>query len=98
MYKTISLFDFRQTFSVYGLDALFNHFEQIEVDTGEQTELDVIAICCEFSEYNSALEAMGDYTNIDEYGDIDEDDALEWLNDRTFVLECDNGHIVIQNF
>ena len=53
MYKTISLFDFRQTFSVYGrrdnfsdsgLDALFNHFEQIEVDTGEQTELDVIAI------------------------------------------------------
>ena len=107
MYKTISLFDFRQTFSVYGrrdnfsdsgLDALFNHFEQIEVDTGEQTELDVIAICCEFSEYNSALEAMGDYTNIDEYADIDEDDALEWLNDRTFVLECDNGHIVIQNF
>ena len=96
MYKTISLFDFRQTFSVYGrrdnfsdsgLDALFNHFEQIEVDTGEQTELDVIAICCEFSEYNSALEAMGDYTNMD-----------EWLNDRTFVLECDNGHIVIQNF
>lgn len=48
--------------------------------------------------HNSALEAMGDYTNMDEYGDIDEDDALEWLNDRTFVLECDNGHIVIQNF
>lgn len=107
MYKTISLFDFRQTFSVYGrrynfsdsgLDALFNHFEQMEEDTGEQIELDVIAICCEFSEYNSALEAMGGYTNMDEYGDIDEDDALEWLNDRTFVLECDNGHIVIQNF
>lgn len=41
---------------------------------------------------------MGDYTNMDEYSDIDEDDALEWLNDHTFVLECDNGHIVIQNF
>ena len=92
MYQTISLFDFRQAFSVYGrrdnfsdsgLDALFDHFEQMEEDTGEQIELDVIAICCEFSEYNSA---------------IDEDDALEWLNDHTFVLECDNGHIVIQNF
>lgn len=107
MHQTINFYDFRRgfedcgrsgNFSYEGLEALFNHFEEMEADQDESIEFDPIAICCEYTEYDSAKAAMSAYVNIEEYGDIDEEDALDWLNDRTFVLECDNGHIVIQDF
>ena len=44
-------------FSYEGLKALFEYLEQYEEDTGEETELDVIAICYDFSEHSTALEA-----------------------------------------
>ena len=37
-------------FSYEGLSLLFDYFESLDEDTGEETELDVIAICCDFSE------------------------------------------------
>jgi hypothetical protein len=36
-------------FSYRALRILFAYFEQYEEDTGEEIELDVIAICCYFS-------------------------------------------------
>ena len=44
-------------FSYEGLKALYEWFEEYEEDTGEEIELDVIGICCDFSEYDTALEA-----------------------------------------
>lgn len=37
-------------FSYEGLSILFDWLEQLEQDTGEELELDVIAICCDFSQ------------------------------------------------
>lgn len=37
-------------FSYAALDALFDHFEELEQGAGIEIELDVIAICCEFTE------------------------------------------------
>ena len=59
MKKTINFYDFRKAFENYdrldnfsydGLQALFDYFEEIEIDCDMEIELDVIAICCEYSE------------------------------------------------
>ena len=58
MKQTVNQYEFRDafkqcrpdSFSYEGLGALFEYLEQWEQDTGEELELDVIAICCDFSE------------------------------------------------
>ena len=44
-----------------GAYALAEYLEQYEEDTGEELELDIVAIRCDYSEYSSALEAANDY-------------------------------------
>ena len=76
-------------FSYDGLDALFDYFEQLEDDLGEQIEFDPIAICCEWSEYDNLEEIKEDYDCINT-----EDD----LYDHTQVIPLDNGGYIIQQF
>lgn len=56
-------------FSLWGLDALFQHLTDIEADTGEQIVLDVIAICCEYTQFNSIRQFNEVYGT--EYADWD---------------------------
>jgi len=39
-------------FSYDGLKVLFEYLEEYEMDIGEELELDVIGLCCDFSESN----------------------------------------------
>ena len=48
-------------YSIGALNALFNYFEELEEDLGEEIELDVIAICCDFSEYKDLKEFQDNY-------------------------------------
>lgn len=59
MKTTVSLYDFREAFrtmgraeqfSYEGLEVLFDYLESYETDTGEELELDVVALCCDFYE------------------------------------------------
>ena len=58
MKQTINFYDFERAFkairpdnfSYEGLKVLYDWFESIDDDCGTETELDVIAMCCEFSE------------------------------------------------
>jgi len=58
MKQSVYLNDFRNAcqeirpnnFSYEGLSILFDYFEEFEDSTGEEIELDVIAVCCEYSE------------------------------------------------
>ena len=120
MKTTVSAYDFERAFadmgrkdqfSYEGLKALYEWFEQYEEDTGEEIELDVIGICCDFSEYDSALEAAEEYGWI-KYDDLsdeeNEPEAIEWLQDRTTVIVVDavqylgdrsfSGSVIIQGF
>jgi hypothetical protein len=83
-------------FSVPARRALFEHFEIIEQYQDEEIELDPIGICCEFAEYPCALEAAKAYGFKDGI-DSKEESPLEWLQNRTQVIEFDGG-IVIQQF
>ena len=75
-------------FSYDALEALFNFFD--DLDLGDTPyELDVIAICCEFAEYENINEVMQDYQDIH---------SLEDLYNHTMVIELDNGGLVISQF
>lgn len=111
MKTTISIYDFRQAFhdmgrgeqfSYDGLRVLFEALEQYEDDTGSEVELDVIALCCEYSE--ETPEEIAENYRLDwvaEYEDEDEKQKaiIEWLNDHSFVCGVtEDGAIVYQAF
>lgn len=77
-------------FSFNGLNALFDYLEEYEESTGEEVELDVIALCCDYTEYKDLQEI------IDNYG-AGKFSTLEELQDYTQVIEFDGG-IIIQDF
>jgi hypothetical protein len=81
-------------FSRPALGLLLEHFEQLEEDTGEEIELDVVAICCEYAE-SSASELIYAYS-IDFEGD-EAEAVREYLNDNTIVVgETPSGFVYLQ--
>jgi hypothetical protein len=87
-------------FTYEGLTALFNWIEQQEQDTGEEQELDVIALCCDFTE-STYEEVMNDYNLADEEFLNDEDRpqaVIDYLNDETMIIGYNDKTIVYLNF
>ena len=84
-------------FSASALSALFAHFEQVEEDTDTEIELDPIAICCDWEEYTSAIVAANDNGFRGTKKDTEED-ALEYLCDKTEVVKFDGGLIISSNY
>lgn len=91
MYQTINFSNFYdafqsirpENFSGEGLNVLFDYFEQWD----EKIELDVISICCDFTEC-SIKEVLKDY-NLE---------SLEELEQNTTVLKVDDNTIIYQNY
>ena len=83
-----------------GAYALADYLQELEDSAGEEQELDVVAIRCDFAEYATAVEAAGEYgwaPEPDEYEEANEAAALSWLHDRTSVIEF-NGGVIISQF
>ena len=108
MYQSINFSEFcdafrrcdrQDQFSYEGKRALFEYIEALEEDTGTPYELDVIALCCEWSE-SSIADVATEY-NIDIDG-MDNDDALEavsdFLRDNTQIAGTTPGGIVYKQF
>ena len=78
MKKTISFFDFcdsfsdsyKNNFSYEGKQALFAYLEEYEESTDEELELDPIALCCEYTEYENLKELQQNYNNIENMDDL----------------------------
>ena len=85
--------DRKEHFTYKGKRALFDYIESIEEDTGEEIELDVIAICCDFSEMTLG-EINQDYQR--EYESLDE--ACESLSEETIVIPVNDETLIIQSF
>tara|TARA_R100001530_G_C4275537_1_gene144171 strand:+ start:133 stop:450 length:318 start_codon:yes stop_codon:yes gene_type:complete len=84
-------------FTRAGLVALFDHLENLEDDTGEQVEFDVIGLCCDFTEYANWAEF-----NI-EYGSLIDDEEIqpgdfEKLQDHTTVICFGESSFIIRAF
>jgi hypothetical protein len=109
MYQTVSKHDFTEAFktmgrgeqfSYKGLQALFDYLEDYE-DDAEESELDVVAICCDYEEWDTAFDgAMEHGFTPDDADDKEEqeDEALEYLLDRTTVINVGGNSIIIQKF
>ena len=57
-------------FSDEGLIALYDHLENFEEDTDTEIELDVIAFCCDYSEWDNLEEYKKSYSSINSIDDI----------------------------
>lgn len=72
-----------EQFSYNGLKALYNYLEDMDKDY----ELDVIELCCEWSE-STIEEALACYSL----------DSLEELKENTIVIEIDDDNILYMNY
>ena len=102
--------DTNAAWSRAGAYALAEYLEEIERESATEMEMDVCAIRCDFSEYASATLAARAYGNdysADLYNEDDTEDedadkkteayCLEWLQERTQVIQFDGG-VIIQDF
>ena len=62
----------KDQFSYEGRAALYGYLADLADDTGEPFELDVIGLCCDFTEYESIEEYNAEYeTDFDGWGDVE---------------------------
>ena len=83
-------------FTISGLRTLYDYFEQLEQDIGEQIEFDPIAICCEFAEYDSFTDLVADYwRTIPHYRQV----TIDYFEEQTTVLPIEGTEgFIIQQF
>ena len=78
MKKSVSITDFMDAFEIIrpsnftyeGLECLYNYLIDYERDTNTEIELDVIALCCDYSEYKDLDEYKQNYSSINSIKDI----------------------------
>lgn len=74
-------------FSREGLSQLFHYFEDLSEGIGEDIEFDPVAVCCDWTEYETEAEALKAY-------DLG---SMEELQNETVTIPCANG-VLVQNY
>ena len=69
--------------------ALYDYYEDFSDDTGEDVELDRVALRCEWTRADSIDEVIEDYDDIE---------SLEDLQDNTQVIEHEGGVLLFIAF
>jgi hypothetical protein len=91
MKTTVSKYDFERAFvtagrkdqfSYEGLAVLFDYLEELEASTGQELELDVIALCCDY--YESSTEEIIENYRIDVEG-LDDDEQVDTV--REYLMD-----------
>ena len=98
MKQSVNLYAFRRAFetlrpdnfSYAGQEALFDYLEEYEESTGEEVELDVIALCCDYSEYENLEEFQKAYSKDYE--------TIEDIEQATTVIRIDDDSFIVQDF
>lgn len=88
-------------FSYEGLEVLFVYLSQYEIETGEELDFDVIALCCDFSEDTplSIAENYGIEVDINENDEEIMQQVKDFLEVETIMLgSTDAGTIVYRQF
>jgi len=82
--------DRKEQFSYQGKRALFDYLEEYEESTGEEIELDIIALCCDYTEYENLKELQENYNDIE---------SMEDLEEKTLVIKIENSDaFIIQQY
>lgn len=100
--KKISFNDFLEEFEKYGREdsfsyegkkALYNYLNELGEDIGKPIELDIIGLCCDFTEYESLEEFNDDYGYT-----IDEINSIEDIEYYTIVIPINEEAFIFQEF
>ena len=78
-------------FTYEGKQALFDYLESYGEGAGEEVELDVIALCCDYAEYKDLAEFQAAY-NSEEYKSLDD------IREQTEVIEVNSEAFIIRQF
>ena len=96
MVKTLSFYDFergfadvgrKNSFTYEGLKALFDYLESYEEETEIPIELDVIALCCEYTEYENFEELQNDY-DVKSIEELEEKTTVIMVNEERFIIQA----------
>lgn len=87
-------------FTYEGLSILWDYLEEYEDSTGEELELDVIALCCDFSEDTplSIAEAYGIEIDPNENDDEIMQQVKDFLEVETIMIGSTDKTIVYRQF
>ena len=87
-------------FSYQGLRILFDYLEEVENSCGEESELDVIGLCCDFSESTWQTIAADYSIEIDETENDDEQkvQVLDFLADHGHLIGETDHSIIYRQF
>jgi len=81
------------SFTTAGREALYDWFVDLEEDCGQEIELDVVAIDCEYAEYETLEEIVDCYDTL-----FDSESTVEDIQDHTMVIPIPSGGFIIQQF
>ena len=108
MKKTIDQQAFIQSFTDYNRESqfsvkarkeLFQYMEECEAGSGTEYELDVIALCCEFTEYDSIKECIEAFKHLDDFEFCEtDDDYRDVFSNYTQVVVWEDDCVLIQQF
>jgi hypothetical protein len=89
-------------FSYQGLRVLFDHIEEIDNSCGEDSELDVIGLCCDFAESDWQTIAADYDSSIELDKNLDEDEqkqqVIDFLMDEGALIGQTDNSIVYRQF
>ena len=85
-------------FTKEAIEALFDYYDGLDGNKDRpHYELDVIGICCEWTQYddiNDVKEAYLDFADET----YDSDDVIEYLEDNTYHIVLDDDSILVREF
>lgn len=112
--RTMNVYDFADAFARMDRDYFSNDGYQYLYDFYDESsdgnwELDVVAVCCEWTEYDNIDDFLYDYgMYLDDVYDEDElmectnkekaNMLYEFLSDRTLITQLDNGNYLMMTF
>ena len=99
-----------KNFGYNGWRAIGDYLESLSEDLGENIEIDIISICCDYSMAESADDAYVQYDHLhgvdlpdeEDWEELTEEEKLEaieeFLRNRSSVVVCEDELIIWQSF
>lgn len=91
-------------FGTDGWRAIAEYLGSLSDVIGENIEIDIIGICCEYERFDSADDVISSYGLTDhiDFVDMDDDEkheaVIEWLQGVTAVIVAADDCIIVQQF
>ena len=94
--------DRKDQFTRPALSKLYDYLIELTEGIDEDLEMDIIALCCEWTEYDDdeLVNTYGEFANVDD--DTDDEEKLpltmEYLEANTTILEVEGGSYLVMEF